>query len=359
MNQQILFTVFEKAKALEVQGKNLIKLHVGQPDQSPPALVIKSLKTALDQGLTRYGSAGGQPDLTKFIAQKHHCQPENVLIGSGSKWLIQAALKQLITSQKPKVIVFQPGYSAYQLMIDDLGGQTISINTSLNQDWQPDALKLEKQLTSQTAAIILTSPNNPTSTIIKPEILTNIQKLAKKHKVPVLHDWAYFDLSFQSQSLPKLKPNNIHVFSFSKSFSMTGFRLGFIIASKSFIAGLKKQVQRSLTCVPPFIQKAGLTALIDCQDFPKKLVNIYQKRTQLAQDILGKANCNFVPPEAGFYLFVDIKQNAQQFANQLLKKGVVVVPGTAFGQFPTFIRLSLTESDDKLKQGLQIITQSL
>lgn len=359
MNQQILFTVFEKAKTLEAQGENLIKLHVGQPDQPSPDKVVNRLKKALDQGLTRYVEAAGQPELIKAIAQKHHCQPKNVLVGPGSKWLIHTSLKQLVTPKKPKVIIFEPTYSAYQLMINDLQGQAISIQTSLSQNWQPNVSKLEQKLNAQTAAIILTSPNNPTSTIIKSEILTNIHQLAKKHNIPVLHDWAYFDLSFQPQPLPKLKSNHLHIFSFSKSFAMAGFRLGFTLAPSDLITKLKKQVQRSLTCVPSFIQLSGLTALSDCRNFPKKLVNIYQKRAQLAQDILGKANCNFVSPEAGFYLFVDIKQNAVTFSQKLLKKGVVVVPGTAFGQFPTFIRISLTETDHKLKKGLSIIKQSL
>ena len=146
MNQQILFTIFEKAKALESQGKNLIKFHVGQPDQSPQPLVIKSLKKALDQGLTQYGPAAGQPELIKKIAQKHHCQLGNILIGPGSKWLIWAALNQLITPQKSQVIIFQPNFSAYELMINDFGGQTISISTSLNQNWQPNVPKLEQKL---------------------------------------------------------------------------------------------------------------------------------------------------------------------------------------------------------------------
>ncbi len=359
MNQQILFTIFEKANQLEARGEKLIKLHIGQPDQFPPSLVIKSTKQALDQGKFRYGQATGEPRLMNFIAKKHHCLQENILIGPGSKWLIWATLNQLITPQKSQVIIFQPNFSAYELMINDFGGQTISISTSLNQNWQPNVPKLEQKLNTKTAAIILTSPNNPTSTIIKPKILADIHQLAKKHQTPVLHDWAYLDLSFQSQTLPKLKSNHVHVFSFSKSFAMTGFRLGFILAQKTFITGLKKQVQRSLTCVPPFIQFAGLTALTNCQNFPKKLRQIYQKRAQLAQNILKQADCNFIPSQAGFYLFIDIKKDAIKFSQKLLKKGVVVVPGTAFGSFPNFIRLSLTESDDKLKQGLTIIKKSL
>lgn len=359
MNPSILFTIFEKAKILEAQGKDLIKLHLGQPDQFTSSLITKSLKSALDQGMTQYGPYTGHPNLIKAIAKKHHCQSASVLVGPGSKWLIHAALKQLITPKKPNVILFNPTFSAYQLMINDLNGQAIPINTNLKQGWLPDVAKLKQKLDPKTAVIILTSPNNPTSTIIKPDILNEIHQLVQKHKIPILHDWAYLDLSFKHQPLPKLKSNHLHIFSFSKGYSMTGFRLGFILAHPNFINSLKKQIQISLTCVPLFIQEAGLTALTQCSKFPKKLSKIYQKRAKLAQNILKKADLDFVFPKAGFYLFIDIKQDAEKFCQKLLKKGVITIPGTAFGPFPNFIRISLTQPNVKLKQGLKIIIKSL
>lgn len=190
-----------------------------------------------------------------------------------------------------------------------------------------------------------------------------VLRRAKERNFFCLIDSAYKDLIFNKEdfldpSFNDLK-NAAYAFTFSKKFSMTGFRLGFLISSPLITAGIARFNQITITNVPLFVQDSGSQALKKAKGFASKMRQVYKKRVQTVGSILEKYKIEFVKPAAGFYLFPNIKQDSEKFAYKLLDKKVAVVPGTAFGPYKEFIRISLTESDDRLEKGIKILVQEL
>ncbi len=360
----ILYQIFETVQLKKQSGASMIEFNLGEPDQKPPQSVIKALTKALNQGQYKYGPAAGLPKLRQLLAQKHQVKAENVVIGPGSKFLIYACLKTLLKNKNDEIIISQPIWGTYESMIKNIGlGKIRFLKTNFKNNWQIDVQKLNNLINQRTKIIILCDPNNPTSVRIRPSIKNQVKKIAFKNNIKVIEDLAYEALTFNHQFChPELVSgslqNSIRIFSFSKSYAMTGFRLGYAITNSTLINQIIKFNQITITCVPEFIQQAGVVALIKEINSPQKLVKIYQRRLKLAEKILKPAGIKFVKPEAGFYLFAQLPGiNSEKFSLKLLNQGVAVVPGTAFGPFPEFIRIALTVNEKKLIKGLKLIVR--
>jgi len=355
----LLYSVFDQVQKKKDQGQTLIELNVGQPDQKPPITLTQSLKKALDQNQLTYISSSGHKDLITILAQKHQTNPQNILIGPGSKFIIYALLKHLIKNQKRQIVIIQPCWPTYPLIIKDLHGKIISINTTLKDSWQPKLKDIKKVLAKKNVALIINNPNNPTSTLINNKLMHQICQIAKKNNTIIIHDHAYKDLTFNPIKTIPLYQNHVHIFSISKNLAAPGLRLGYIIADPKIISNLKSFLQLTITCLPPFIQSAVATTLKSSSStiYANKIRSIYQQRANIAVKILKNSPCSFTPPQAGFYLFLNTHQNGKKLSLQLLKKGIAVIPGTAFGPYPTFIRLSLTQSKEKITKALKTIVK--
>jgi len=355
----ILYEIFEQVKNKKARGDSIIELNIGEPDQMPPSKFLRMAGQFVKQGNIKYGSAVGEIDLKQTIAERHAVEIGNVIIGPGSKFLIFACLKTLLTRKDDEVIVPVPSWGTYTAMINNIGfGKIRYLVNSLKENWQIDLNKLHSLINKKTKVLIICDPSNPTSTKLKKEIKHEIIRIADKNKVKIILDNAYEGLIFAKHKQEKFKKidNFIQIFSFSKTFAMTGFRLGYAIADQKIINEIAKFNQITITCVPPFIQQAGLIALSQESNFTKNLVRIYQQRAILAEKVLKQAGIEFIKPAAGLYIFAKISGiNAEQFCLKLLNKGVAIVPGTAFGPFPEFIRISLTAPEEKLIRGLNIM----
>lgn len=359
----ILYTIFEQVKKKKEKGELIIELNVGEPDQNPPKKVIESIMQSLNKKRVKYCSAGGESALKKVIAEKHQINPANVIIGPGSKFLIYAFLKAILSKKDDEIIIPVPIWGTYASMINNIGlGKIKFLKTRLRDNWQINPERLKGLINKKTKLIVICNPNNPTSTTLGKEIKDEIIRIAGRNNIKVIMDEAYKGLIFRKQQ----KENNINlrniiqIFSFSKGFAMTGFRLGYAIADKNLIKKIVKFNQITITCVPQFIQDAGITALKKESKFSRKLAVIYQQRVKIAGKILNNTGVEFVKPEAGFYIFAKLpKTNAEKFSLKLLSKHVAVVPGTAFGSFPNFIRIALTVTENKLRRGLEIIRHEL
>lgn len=355
----ILYTIFEQVQKKKEQGKQIIGLNVGEPDQKPPLIIAKTISKALKEGRINYGSAAGEISLRKAIAQKHQVEFGNVVIGPGSKFLIYAFLKTILTKKDDEIIMPSPIWGTYESTINNIGlGKIKFLKTDFSNNWQINIKKLTKLINNKTKAIIICNPNNPTSTIINSVIIKKIIALINQSNIKLIFDNAYKGLIFKPQEKLKLtKLNNIiQIYSFSKTFAMTGFRLGYAITDKTLINQIIKFNQITITCVPQFIQEAGLMALKKETDFTKKLAKIYYKRALLAGKILNTSGIKFIAPDAGFYIFAKLsKVNGEEFALKLLNRGVAVVPGSTFGLYNDFIRISLTVPEKELIKGLKII----
>lgn len=360
MNPQILYDIFEKVAKSRTAGHDVIKLNIGEPEQSPPKRLFSAINESFKRGRITYGPAAGDPQLRSLLAKEHKVKPENILVGPGSKFLIYATLKTLATD-KNLVIVPLPAWSAFSLMFKDLGLKNIKhLKTNEQDGWEINIQDLIKLKNKNSGILILTSPNNPTSSIIKPSISSEIKRYSEKNNIFIIKDCAYQALTFNKNVSSKIDlDSSVEIHSFSKKFCMTGFRIGYIIAKKQIIETLTKYMQITISNVPLFIQDGALELLKHESDFPKQVAKVYQDREEKVAKLLKKAGITFVAPSAAFYIFANLKRPTEKFCLNLVDKGVAVVPGSAFGPYPNYVRISLTEREDRLIKGIKILVSSL
>lgn len=360
MNPQILYDIFEKVSKSRTQGKDVIKLNVGEPEQQPPKLLFSAINRSLKKGRTTYGPAAGDPKLRDLLAKQHGVSGKNILIGPGSKFLIYALLKLLTSNNKSSVIIPLPAWSAFSLMFKDLQVSKVHyLITSEKNNWQLDPQQVEKIADKNAKTLIITNPNNPTSTLTNKNLIDEVNRIAKRRDITIVKDCAYQDLAFNKIINSLDLQNSIEIHSFSKKFCMTGFRIGYLIAKEEIVKKLTNFMQITISCVPLFIQDGAIELLNNQPDFPRKVAAIYKKRAQEVGKMFKKDGISFAQPDAGFYIFANLKKPSEKLCFNLIDKGVAIVPGTAFGPYPTYIRISLTENEERLIKGIKLIINSL
>ncbi len=356
----MLYELNEKALKLESEGKKIIRLNLGDPDLATPNEIIEAAYAAMKAGKTKYSSAYGERKLREKIAEIHGVKADNVVITSGSKWGIFATM-YLLMKGGGNVIIPTPYWTAYDLIARSLGAQFKLLRTELENDWKVDLAKLEGMIDKDTRLIILNNPNNPTSKVMDSETLNGIVEIANKKGVTILSDEVYGTISFvKTKSILEYGDNHILSNGFSKTFTMTGWRIGYIIANKMLIDNITKLNQITINNVPVFIQEAALKALEMQKQISTKIQNEYQQRAVMASEILSKAGLSFTKPDAPFYVFPKKKGlNSEKFCLDLLDKGVALAPGSAFGDYSEHFRISLTVPRDEIKVGLERISEAL
>jgi aspartate aminotransferase len=358
----VLYEINEKALKLESQGKKIIRLNLGDPDMATPPEIVEAAYASMKAGKTKYSSSYGENSLRQKLAEIHGVKAENVVITSGSKWGIFATMF-LMMKGGGNVIIPTPYWTAYELTAKALGAQTKLPRTELENNWKVDLDKLEALIDKNTRMIILTNPNNPTSKVMDAEILDGIVEIANRKGVTVLSDEVYATIAFtKTKSILAYDGNCKHILSngFSKTFTMTGWRIGYIIAHKTLIDNITKLNQITINNVPVFIQEAALKALEMRQRLSSKIKQEYEERAKLASKTLAEAGLLFSKPEAPFYVFPKRPGlDSEKFTLDLLDKGVAVAPGTAFGDYREHFRISLTVPRDDIKLGLEKISEAL
>ena len=356
----MLYEINEKALKLESEGKKIIRLNLGDPDLETPPEIIEAAYAAMKQGKTKYSSSYGEKKLREKIAELHGVKADNVVITPGSKWGIFATM-YLLLKGGGNVIIPTPYWTAYDLIAKSLGAQTKLLKTELESKWRVDLDKLEKLIDKDTKMIILNNPNNPTSKAMDAETLDGIVKIANKKGVTILSDEVYGGISFvKTKSILEYGDNHILSNGFSKTFTMTGWRIGYIIANKMLIDNITKLNQITINNVPVFIQAAALKALELQKQIATNIKKEYQERAKIASSILSKAKLEFTEPDAPFYVFPKRHGlDSEKFTLDLLDKGVAVAPGTAFGDYREHFRISLTVPRNDIKLALNKICEAV
>ncbi len=358
----MLYEINEKAIRLENQGKKIIRLNLGDPDLATPNEIIEAAYAAMKAGKTKYSSSYGETNLREKLAEFHGVKAENVVITPGSKWGIFATM-YLMLKAGGNVIIPMPYWTAYDLIAKSLGAQTKLLKTEMENGWKVDLDKLEAMIDSNTRMIILNNPNNPTSKVMDTETLDGIVEIANRKGVTILSDEVYGTISFvKSKSILEYNGNHKHILTtgFSKTFTMTGWRIGYIVANKELVNNITKLNQITINNVPVFIQEAALKGLEMQKQLATKIKKEYEERAKMASKTLAKAGFLFTEPEAPFYVFPMHKGlNSEKFTLELLDKGVAVAPGTAFGDYSEHFRISLTAPRDQIKVGLEKISEAL
>lgn len=356
----MLYEINEKAIKLESEGKKIIKLNVGDPDQQTPHEIIEAAFEAMKQGKTKYSSSMGEKKLREELAKIHNISASNVVITAGSKWAI-FSIMYLLLKNKGNVVIPTPYWSAYELIAKSLGAEVRFLKTEFDSGWKIDIERFEDLVDQETRLIILNNPNNPTSKVIDNATIGEIVNIANKKGTTILSDEVYADISFvKTKSVLEYEGDHILVNSFSKTFVMTGWRVGYAIVKRELAEKMMKLNQISITNIPVFIQEAALKALELRETIANKLREEYRRRADLACSILSKAGMKFSKPDAPFYVFPKYDHlNSEKFALDLLDKGVAITPGTAFGDYLEHFRIALTVPDEEVELGLKKICEAL
>jgi aspartate aminotransferase len=358
--QKMLYEINEKALKLESEGKKIIRLNIGDPDLATPDEIVEAAYAAMKKGKTKYSSSYGEKSLREKLSEIHGVSADNVVITAGSKWGIFATM-YLMLRNGGNVIIPTPYWTAYDLTAKSIGAKTKLLKTELDDKWRIDLDKLERLIDKETRMIILNNPNNPTSKVMDPDVLDGIVEIANRKGVTILSDEVYGTISFvKTKSILDYGGNHILSNGFSKTFTMTGWRIGYIIANKEFVDKMTKLNQITINNVPVFIQEAALKALELKEQLSTAIKAEYQERAKMASEKLSKTALEFTEPEAPFYVFPKKRGlDSVRFTLDLLDKGVAVAPGTAFGDYPEHFRISLTAPRAEIEVGLDKICEAL
>jgi aspartate aminotransferase len=359
-NNSMLYEINEKALKLESEGKKIIRLNLGDPDMETPREIVDAAYAAMKAGKTKYSSSYGEPRLRQKLAEIHGVLPENVVITPGSKWGVFATM-YLIMKAGGNVIIPTPYWTAYDLMAKSVGAKTKLLKTTLEDKWEVDLDQLESLIDKNTKMIILNNPNNPTSKVMSTKTLDGIVDLANKHGITILSDEIYGTIAFtKTKSILEYDGGCKHILSngFSKTFTMTGWRIGYIIAEKLLVDNITKLNQITINNVPAFIQEAAIKGLEIRERIAAKIEREYLIRAKMACKVLSQAGLEFTEPDAPFYVFPrKLGLNSEKFTLDLLDKGVAVAPGTSFGDYREHFRISLTAPRDQIETALETICE--
>jgi aspartate aminotransferase len=357
----MLYELNEKALKLESQGKKIIKLNLGDPDLATPNEIIEEAYASMKRGKTKYSSSYGELPLREKLAKIHGVSADNVVITPGSKWGVFATM-YLVLKGGGNIVIPTPYWTAYGLIAKSLGAEVKLLKTELDDNWRIDLDKLEKLIDHNTRMIILNNPNNPTSKVMDNEVLDGVVELANKKGVTILSDEVYGAIAFTKTKTILDYDGNNHILTtgFSKTFMMTGWRIGYIVAQKELVDRITKLNQITINNVPVFIQEAALKGLELQKQIATKIKKEYQERARMASNRLKRAGLEFTEPEAPFYVFPCKRGlDSEKFVLKLLDKGVAVAPGTSFGDYREHFRISLTAPREELGVALDRICEAL
>jgi|TARA_B100001971_G_C18235326_1_gene566726 aspartate/methionine/tyrosine aminotransferase len=376
LGTETAFETLAKAKKLEAEGKNIIHLEIGEPDFDTPDNIKQSAKKAIDDGYTHYGPSAGQMEVRQAIAnhqssrQGYDISPENVIVTPGAKPVMFYTVMALI-NPGDEAIYPNPGFPIYESMINYVGGVAKPMRLNEETNFNVDIKELESLISDRTRLIIVNSPNNPCGSVIPNDDLKRISDMADAHDIVVLSDEIYKDMYYDGVehcSITKFgqtKTRTVILDGFSKSYAMTGWRLGYGVFPDFMIDDVSKLVTNSVSCTSVFTQIAGIEALEGPQDFVSNMMKEFTKRREIVVDGLNSLQgikCSI--PKGAFYAFPNIKNTgmtSQQFADKALYDGgVALLSGTSFGKFGEgFIRISFANSIENIKEGIKRIATIL
>lgn len=358
----MLYEINEKALKLESEGKKIIRLNLGDPDLETPLEIVEAAYAAMKAGKTKYSSAYGEKKLREEIAQIHGVKADNVVITPGSKWGVFATM-YLMMQNGGNVIIPTPYWTAYELIAKNIGAKVKLLRTELENDWKVDPAELESLIDQDTKMIILNNPNNPTSKVMDDQTLDAVVEVANRKGVTILSDEVYGAIAFnKTKSILDYDGECKHILSngFSKTFTMTGWRIGYIIAEKLLVDKITKLNQITINNVPVFIQEAAMKGLELREKIANAIKDEYKERADMASTMLTKAGLSFSKPDAPFYVFPKRSGlNSEKFTLDLLDKGVAIAPGSSFGDYREHFRISLTAPRNQIETALQRICEAL
>ncbi len=371
-----------KAKKLKAEGKNIIGFGAGEPDFDTPGYIKDAVKDALDKGYTKYTPVSGIEELKSAIADKFlsdynvRYEQSEIIVSCGGKHSLYNLFSALL-NEGDEIIIPSPYWVSYTEIIKLSGGVPVIVDTSRN-GFKFNLRMLESNLTKKTKGLIINSPSNPTGVLMDEKDIIEIANFVKKKGLYIITDDIYEKIIFDDKKFfnalmagKSMKENTVAVNAVSKTYSMTGFRIGYTAGPKDLISAMNNIQSQSTSNPTTFAQYGALAALKGGYDFTVMMRNEFQKRRDYMMDFFDKNIKSVTPvkPDGAFYIFADISKvfgesenkinSSTEFCDYLLDKYLVAaVPGIEFGN-DNFIRLSFAASLDVIKEGLNRIKEAV
>ena len=375
LETETAFAVLEKANKMKLEGKDIINLGIGQPDFTTPQNIVNAAIKALKDGHHGYTPSNGILELREAVANhiyktyQVNISPENILITPGGKPVIFFAA--LILGDKNSEVIYpDPGFPIYRSMIKYSGAKPVPLYLKEEDDFEINLDDLSKLINSNTKLIIINNPNNPTGSFMSEKKIQKIVELLENYpNIAILSDEIYSKIIFDGNTMPSfLKYENIIdrliiLEGWSKTFCMTGWRLGWSVWPRKLIQYANKLCVNDHSCPTSFIQYAGIEALNGPQEEINKIVKTFlNRRNFLFKELNKLKNISCKKPGGAFYAFPNIaktKLSGKEFADILLNDhGVALVPGTSFGESPkNFVRISYANSMENLEKAIKRISK--
>ena len=363
------FEVLARARALEAQGREIIHLEIGEPDFETPPHIVEAGMKAIADGFTHYGPTAGLPQLRESIARNSGevrgttTDPDNVVVTPGAKPIMFYVLLAL-AEPGVNVIYPNPGFPIYESMIKFSGATPVPMQLLEDKDYHPDLEALPRMITDETRLIILNSPENPCGSALTKEELETIANIVKQHPgLYVMADEIYKDILYTGEhysisSIPGMQERTIILDGFSKSYAMTGWRMGYGILPEELVPHIVKLAVNSVSCAASFTQMAAVAALEGPKDEVEAMVAEFAiRRRVIADGLRSIPGINCPEPEGAFYAFPSIKGTgltSAQFEEKAMNDaGVALLSGSAFGEYGEgYVRLSYANSQENIKQAI-------
>jgi len=371
LGTETAFEVLNRARALEKQGKEIVHLEIGEPDFDTPTNVIEAGVNALRHGWTHYGPSAGLPDLRQTIAEYVSrtrgvpVSSDEVVVVPGGKPIIFFSILALI-EEGDEVVYPNPGFPIYESMINYVGGRAIPIPLREERDFSLDVNELASLITDRTRLIILNSPHNPTGGVLTKQEILDVAEAIGDRNIMVLSDEIYSRLIFEGEdfsimSVPGFKERTILLDGFSKTYAMTGWRMGYGVMRADLTTQVARLMTNSNSCTASFTQMAGIEALRGDQGSVDKMNNEFRRRRDAFVAGINRIkgfSCRM--PKGAFYTFPNITKtgwSSKKLADALLEEaGVACLSGTAFGAFGEgYLRFSVANSLENLNKALERI----
>ena len=368
---QLLKQIVELTLRLISQGQRVTRFEIGEPNFPASPQVIRGLtETLRRKKIIGYGPAAGLPELRRALADELNVEhdteiePDQILITPGGRFGIFASIAGFV-SQLERVAIPQPAWPAYEECVNFIKGRVIPLNATLEERWEINVGKLETELRKGARMLILNTPSNPTGKIISKSKFEEIIELAQRYEALILSDEVY-DKYVRAKAPSILESGNenfVYVNSFSKQFSLTGWRIAYLVTTKEKAMRIRRVIQTVATCVPEFIQNAALVAIKKGRREAQRNVNAIMKKVELTCRELGKIDVSFYKPDGTFYVFPRANKpnfDSVKFAKQLLEQHhVSISPGQAFGDYPEFFRLAVSLPAAQIPGAIKAIGKAI
>ena len=360
--------VFAKAQALEAQGRDIIHLEFGEPDFTAPSAAAESVKKSMEINEAGYTFSQGLEELRIEIAKKYandygvKILPEQVLVSNGSSLLLYLAIR-ILAPPGSQVILTDPCYACYENVVRLAGAEPVMIKLRHEDGFQLNVDDLKKRVTPKTRAMLINSPMNPTGVVFSSEVMTALAEL----DIPIISDEIYADLSFEDPpcSFLSYSPQTVAIHGFSKSYAMTGWRLGYMITPLEWMSAADRLHQNLMISTTEFVQEAGISVLRKSAAYCESMKTEFNRRRLFVLERMRELGMDLgYTPTGAFYVlykYRDSGKSSLDLCHEVLEKtGVAIAPGRDFGLGAEgFVRISYAQSMEDLDRALNLLAESM